>query len=192
MMVPSIPYLRSLSPREVSGSFRLNENFFSRVVFFDFCAEKDSFSSASGGPSRGVLIVADLKQRPNSLDSSPRRSAAQTEPRIPSVNPVATTVYATRKNQRKNIALFFARKLRHLTTTHLNKLPKQRFGPLTRPAHPVDFSLLESPCLSRSNYTACDRDERKYKLEAQASGSSFRAPIHSLALRACIGRLAMR
>ena len=120
-MVPSMPYLRSLSLREYSGSFRLNENFFSGVVFFDFCAEKDSFSSASGGPSRGVLIVADLKQPCNSLDTSVRNSALQTKARIHSVNPITTTVYATRKNQQKNITLFFARKSRHLTTTHLNK-----------------------------------------------------------------------
>ena len=121
LMVPKMPYLRSLSPREVSESFRLNENFFSGVVFFDFCAEKDSFPNTIGGPSRGVLIVADLKQLPNSLDTSPRRSALQTSRRIHSVNPITTTTYATRKNEQKNITLFFARKSRHLTTTHLNK-----------------------------------------------------------------------
>jgi len=121
MMVPNMPYLRSLSPREVSGSFLLNGNFFSGVVFFDFCAEKDSFSSASGGPSRGVLIVADLKQPPNSLDTSPQRTALQTKARIHSVTLVTTTVYATRKNEQKNITLFSTRKMRHLTTTHLNK-----------------------------------------------------------------------
>ena len=53
-MAPNMPYLRSLSPSKVSGSFRLNENFFSGVALFDFCAEKDSFSNTSGGPSRGV------------------------------------------------------------------------------------------------------------------------------------------
>jgi hypothetical protein len=119
-MVPNMCCLPKLSSWEVSESFRLNENFFSGVVFFDFCAEKDSFSSASGGPSRGVLIVADLKQRPDSLDTSVRRSALQTKARIRSVNPITTTTYATRKNEQKNITLFFARKLRHLTTTHLN------------------------------------------------------------------------
>jgi len=121
LMVPNVCCLPKLSPPELSGSFCLNENFFPRVVFFDFCAEKDSFSSASGGPSRGVLIVADLKQRPNSLDTSVRRSALQTKARIHSVNPITTTTCATRKNQQKNITLFSARKSRHLTTTHLNK-----------------------------------------------------------------------
>jgi len=120
-MVPNMPYLRSLSPPELSESFHLNDNFFSGVVFFDFCAEKDSFPNTIGGPSRGVLIVADLKQLPNSLDTSPRRSALQTSRRIHSVNPITTTTYATRKNEQKNITLFFARKSRHLTTTHLNK-----------------------------------------------------------------------
>ena len=119
-MMPSMPYLRSLSPLGFSESFRLNENFFPGVVFFDFCAEKDSFSSASGGPSRGVLIVADLKQRPNSLDTFARQSALQTKARIRSVTPITTTVYAAGKNEQKNIALFFSRKLRHLTTTHFN------------------------------------------------------------------------
>ena len=118
MMVPSMPYLRSLSPREVSESFRLNGNFFSGVVFFDFCAEKDSFSSASGGPSRGVLIGADLKQLRNSLDTFARRSALQTKARIHSVTSITTTTYATRKNEQKNITLFSGRKSRHLTTTH--------------------------------------------------------------------------
>ena len=121
MMVPSMPYLRSLSPCGFPGSFCLNGNFFSGVALFHFCAEKDSFSNTIGGPSRGVLIVADLKQRPNSLDTSVRSSALQTKARIHSVNPITTTVYATEKNEQKNITLFFARKLRHLTTTHLNK-----------------------------------------------------------------------
>ena len=120
-MVPSMPYLRSLLPCGFSESFRLNENFFSRVALFDFCAEKDSFSSASGGPSRGVLKGADLKQRTNSLDTFARSSAVQTKARIHSVTPITATVYAIRKNQRKNITLFSARKSRHLTTTHLNK-----------------------------------------------------------------------
>jgi hypothetical protein len=112
-MVPSMPYLRSLSPSELSESFRLNENFFSGVVFFDFCAEKDSFSSASGGPSRGILIVAYLKQRPNSLDTFARSSAAQTKARIHSVTPITTTVYTTGKNEQKTLH-FFRKKIETL------------------------------------------------------------------------------
>ena len=117
-MVPNMCCLPKLSPCGFPGSFRLNGNFFSEVVFFDFCAEKDSFSSASGGPSRGVLIVADLKQPRISLDTFARQSALQTKARIHSVNPITTTTCATEKNQQKNITLFSGRKSRHLTTTH--------------------------------------------------------------------------
>ena len=119
--VPNMCCLPKLSPREFYESFLLNENFFLRVALFGFCAEIYSLSNTIGGPSRGVLIVADLKQRPNSLDTSARRSALQTKARIHSVNPITTTTCAARKNQQKNITLFSARKSRHLTTTHLNK-----------------------------------------------------------------------
>jgi len=129
LMVPNMCCLPKLSPSELPGSFRLNENFFSGVVFFDFCAEKDSFSNTIGGPSRGVLIVVDLKQRPNSLDTSPGKSAVQTKARIRPVTPITTTVYATGKNEQKNITLFSARKSRHLTTTHLNKLQNTDLTP---------------------------------------------------------------
>jgi hypothetical protein len=70
-----------------------------------------------------------LKQRPNSLDTSPGKSAVQTKARIRPVTPITTTVYATGKNEQKNITLFSARKSRHLTTTHLNKLQNTDLTP---------------------------------------------------------------
>jgi hypothetical protein len=105
-MVPNMCCLPNLSPRGFSGSFRLNENFFSGVALFDFCAEKDSFSNNIGGPSRGVLIVADLKQRPNWLDTSVRKLAARSKARVYSVTPITTTTYATEKTSKKTLHFF--------------------------------------------------------------------------------------